>query len=343
MKQYARIFNQYKYQMQKRPDDALWPRDGNIGDCIQSLAIENLYRKIGIAVETLTLINRDDIRTYRGGGGTRYVLPMQAWFADYAGVFPLPWSDEIEPVFIGFHLNTIHHTRERFIREKIHEKMKAFEPIGCRDRSTCDFLRSLGVNAYFSGCMTLTFDKREKEPVNGKIFLVDPTRKTLKKLPHWIREQADTSITHFYYWNQYPVTLQGAQDFENEARHILQRYKNEARLVITSKIHAAMPCVAMGIPVIFIHEEADNVRFDVLDGILPRYTPKDMPFIDWNPKAADISELKQALIANALDRLLQKEDKQAIETLNRLTARLKPIKAVSLKKKVTAFMQKLSL
>lgn len=69
MKQYARIFNQYKYQMQKRPDDALWPRDGNIGDCIQSLAIENLYRKIGIAVETLTLINRDDIRTYRGGGG----------------------------------------------------------------------------------------------------------------------------------------------------------------------------------------------------------------------------------------------------------------------------------
>lgn len=221
--------------------------------------------------------------------------------------------------------------------------MKAFEPIGCRDRSTCDFLRSLGVNAYFSGCMTLTFDKREKEPVNGKIFLVDPTRKTLKKLPHWIREQADTSITHFYYWNQYPVTLQGAQDFENEARHILQRYKNEARLVITSKIHAAMPCVAMGIPVIFIHEEADNVRFDVLDGILPRYTPKDMPFIDWNPKAADISELKQALIANALDRILQKEDKQAIETLNRLTARLKPIKAVSLKKKVTAFMQKLSL
>lgn len=68
MKQYARIFNQYKYQMQKRPDDALWPRDGNIGDCIQSLAIENLYRKIGIAAETLTLINRDDIRTYRGGG-----------------------------------------------------------------------------------------------------------------------------------------------------------------------------------------------------------------------------------------------------------------------------------
>ena len=68
MKKYARIFNQYKYQMQKRPDDALWPRDGNIGDCIQSLAIENLYRKIGIAPETLTLINRDDISTYRGGG-----------------------------------------------------------------------------------------------------------------------------------------------------------------------------------------------------------------------------------------------------------------------------------
>ena len=221
--------------------------------------------------------------------------------------------------------------------------MKAFEPIGCRDRSTCDFLRSLGVNAYFSGCMTLTFDQREKEPENGKIFLVDATRKTLKKLPQAIREQVDTSITHFYYWNQYPVTWQGAQDFENEARRILQRYKEEARLVITSKIHVAMPCVAMGIPVIFIHEDADNVRFDVLNGILPRYTPKDIPFIDWNPKAVDISELKQALIANASDRLLQKKDMQAFERLNHLTARLKPIKTVPLKKRISTLIQKLPL
>ncbi len=37
MKRYARIINQYKYQMKKRLDDNLWPRDGNLGDFYKRL------------------------------------------------------------------------------------------------------------------------------------------------------------------------------------------------------------------------------------------------------------------------------------------------------------------
>lgn len=42
---YARIFNQCKLQMSKRPGDSLWSRDGNLGDCMQTLGVENVYKK----------------------------------------------------------------------------------------------------------------------------------------------------------------------------------------------------------------------------------------------------------------------------------------------------------
>lgn len=320
MKRYARIINQYKYHMQKRPDDNLWPRDGNLGDCMQTLGVENVYHKAGIT--DLAFVNRDDIKEYQGAP---VKLVMQSWFGDYAGIFPLPWSDKITPVFIGFHLNTINNTRERFVREKIHEKMKPYEPIGCRDRSTRDFLKSLGIDAYFSGCMTLTFDKREKDPENGRIFLVDPDKKVLKRLPQEILNQCDTSISHFYYWNEYPVSAKGAEEFEQYARAVLERYKTEAELVITSKIHVAMTCVAMGIPVVFITANPDNVRFDVLKGILPIYGHRDMKYINWHPAPVNIDSLKDKIIANAIAQITGKNKKEAVEALNKEMQKLKQI------------------
>ncbi|MDR2080265.1 MAG: polysaccharide pyruvyl transferase family protein [Campylobacteraceae bacterium] len=322
-KQYARIFQQYKYAMQDRPNSPLWARDGNIGDAVQNLAVENIYHKFwgggGGKSRSLLLVNRDEINSYDSAPCT---LVMQAWFGHCAHTFPLPWSDKIEPIFIGFHLSDINDTREKFIAEKIYLKMKPFEPIGCRDRNTMRFLQKLGVEAYFSGCMTLTFDTRKNTPENGKVFVVDLTKKAMRKLPQKIKETADTSITHFYYWNHYPVSYEGALEFEQEARKILNRYRDEARLIITSRIHVAMPCIALGIPVIFIHENSDDVRFDVLHGILPIYHPRDMVWLDWNPKAVNIDKLKSAIIKNAMDRIAQKPDTSSIKELNLITDEL---------------------
>lgn len=320
--QYARITNQCKCQMQKRPDDNLWPRDGNLGDCIQTLGVENVYKKAGIKPDELSFVNRDDIKVY---DGPACHLVMQSWFGNYANVFPLPWSNKITPIFLGFHLNTINDTRERFIKERIYEKMKAFEPIGCRDRNTRDFLKSLGVNAYFSGCMTLTFDKRQQEPVNGKIFLVDLDKRVWKKLPNFIKETGDTSITHFYYWNQYPVTEQGGWEFEKHARDVLARYEKEAKLVITSKIHVAMPCMAMGIPVIFITQNPKGERFDVIRGLVPIYSHRDMKYINWNPKPVNLDNLKKTIIDNAITAIKGKNQDDTIQKLNEITSQLKPI------------------
>lgn len=76
------------------------------------------------------------------------------------------------------------------------------------------------------------------------------------------------------------MTAKGAYEFEQYARYVLERYRTQAKLVITSKIHVAMPCIALGIPVIFIVDNPFNERFDVLSGIVPIYSYKDIRYID---------------------------------------------------------------
>lgn len=291
---FGRTINKYNY---KSPP---WPKDGNIGDCIQSLAVENLYKKAGIEANELLHINRDDVKTYQG---EEVALIMQGWFANYANVSHFPLSKKILPIFIGFHLNPVNHTREDFIWKNFILDIKKFEPIGCRDRNTRDFLLRCGIDAYFSGCLTLTFDKRTNTVNDGKIFIVDVDKKSLSCIPKHILDNCDNSITHFYYFNEYPVSQDEAEKFELKAKEILNRYKEEASLVITSKIHVAMPCIAMGIPVVFITDFPMNERFDVIRGIIPIYHYSEIEHINWNPQPVEITELKEAIISNAIEQI----------------------------------------
>lgn len=315
---FARMFIRYCSKV-----DFGWNKKGNIGDAIQNIAIENLYKKLGILESSLTLVNRDELNLYEG---REVELVMQSYFADAYGVFPFPIAKRIKPLFLGFHLNPTNNTRKRFVKEKIGDSFKAYEPIGCRDRNTARFLQKLGLEAYFSGCMTLTLDKREKAPENGKIFVVDLCDKALKKLPREIKEVADFSISHVWQFENYPLTFDDAMFFENKAKEILEVYKNEAKLVITSRIHVAMPCIAMGIPVVFISKALVNARFDVLQGLVPVYYYKDIKYVDWMPKAVNIDDMKNAIIRNAKAQILNTDDKvEALAELDRVLAKLKPI------------------
>lgn len=305
---FARLYQKYKYELNS------WDKYGNIGDCIQNLAIESLYNELGLT--TLLKINRDELITYNGEPA---LLPMQGWFGNAHNVFASDWSEHIHPIFIGYHLNNNYECRKTFIDKDILSKMKKFQPIGCRDRNTRDFLSSLGLDAYFSGCMTLTFPKRDHKPNNGKIFIVDLKQEAKEIIPETIKRIADKSITHSYRFKKYPVSQNEAFEFENTARNILNRYRNEAELVITSRIHCAMPCIAMGIPVIFIHNNIKDERFDVLNGIIPVYTPDDIDKIDWNPKSVDISELKNAIKENAKSAILQEFDVEKRKNLIKIT------------------------
>ncbi len=320
MTQFARMFMQYVYK-----DKSSFLEYGNIGDCIQNIAVENLYEKLNI--NNLIQINRDDLYSYDGPVAS---LVMQGWFGNTNGTFPLPWSDKIKPIFLGFHVSANNNSWELFVANNVAKYMQEYQPIGCRDRNTQKFLQSFGLNAYFSGCLTLTFDKRCSAPKQGKTFIVDLNTKSLRDLPNKIRNSGDFSITHLYKFDKFPITESDAKEFETSARKILERYKTEASLVITSRIHVAMPCVAMGIPVIFITDRPNDERFDVLRGILPVYHYRDMKYVNWNPKPVNIENLKKAILDNASAQITGINQEKNRLALEQKTALMRPIKTKSL-------------
>src|SRR5690606_35429742 len=85
-----------------------------------------------------------------------------------------------------FHMNN---TAAPFmLSEKGIAYLKKHEPIGCRDQFTADTLKAKGIDAYFSGCLTLTLDtyKVDDSERGDDIYIVDPlySYPTFKKVTY---------------------------------------------------------------------------------------------------------------------------------------------------------------
>jgi len=114
------------------------------------------------------------------------------------------------------------------------EWFKKREPIGCRDLWTKKHLEENNIEAYFSGCLTLTFPEYSGE--RKGIIYVD--------VPDEIKEKDGLSIS-----NIIPGTdILGVRERLEIAEERIELFKR-AELVITSRLHVALPCVAIGTPV----------------------------------------------------------------------------------------------
>ena len=157
--------------------------------------------------------------------------------------------------------------------------------------------REFHVPSYLSRCLTLTFPRRTETDEHEKNFLVDIPESWENLLPKQI---LDESVRVHQRWVKFEDE-HWSQSMER-AEALLLEYKSKAKLVITTALHCAAPCVAMGIPVILIQEDSlENVkRFSALKGILPYYTVQDLQNgkINFSPNPVDIEPLKIALLEN---------------------------------------------
>lgn len=173
--------------------------------------------------------------------------------------------------------------------------------VGTRDKSTLKMLQSFGIKSYFSRCLTLTLPLRSNEQAQkaNKVFLVTLKDDLINRIPKDITKNA-VVLDHS------PMQVDGIYDeqyYFNKTRDLLNRYANEASLVITLSVHCAAPCIAMGIPVILfdytLKENLDYERYSIFDGILRVYKPEDVDKIDFNNvKAPNIEDLKVAMLKN---------------------------------------------
>jgi len=262
----------------------------NIGDYIQSLAAKQFLPKVD------AFLNREKLAAYKG---KKIKLIMNGWFTH--NIHDWVPSDDIIPLFVSFHMNN---TAAPFmLSEKGIAYLKKHQPIGCRDQFTVDTLKEKGIEAYFSGCLTLTLDsyKVPNEERGNAIYIVDPLygytsyNKVAYNYKTFIRSIINGSVFQLgkrkkhlekmidsellknaIYINQEPPahTYTDEEKFKM-AEDLLHTYA-KAKLVITSRIHCALPCLAMGTPVIFINgfeSFVDSCRFE---GILDLFNRIDI-------------------------------------------------------------------
>lgn len=262
----------------------------NIGDNIQSIAVRELFAAIGIEKENVIGVDRDSLREY---DGEPVRLVMNGCFHD--DCFPLP--PQIEPVFFGFNAET-----ETLIKDNRAFFLK-HQPIGCRDTATRRMLEKHKISAYVTGCATLTFPRREREPAAGKPIIAFGSgpgslpSELLSRIPkQWI--ESACLVFQREAIERTPLTDSDVVAMDHVARRYLQRYREEASVVITPLLHVASPCLAMGIPVILARRD-HNPRFTAIDRLVPLYTPKDYSRVVWETASPEFEELKAAMIETA--------------------------------------------
>lgn len=200
----------------------------NVGDDIQSVAARQHLPSVD------AIIDRERLRTY---SGPPLSMLLNGWFChDVANSWPP--ANQIRGLPISMHITEAAH-RDIFSSDWLRNN----PPIGARDVATLQRLRNAEIDSYFSGCLTLTFPRYTGSRTG--IYAVDvPSR---YQLPRWLRASA-TAIGHVIPQNvrrEPPRRLRMAES-------LLAKYR-KARFVVTTRFHCALPCVAMGTPVLLIN------------------------------------------------------------------------------------------
>lgn len=209
------------------------PWGHNIGDAVQSLLLRDLYEEHGVKCSEYIPVGQSF--KYKG---EKLLLPMNSCNV-YGGprdARKFAASSDIDYRYLGFHL----HGDLRTFGKNV--KLKSEYPIGCRDVPTRDFLRGLGYNAYFSGCISMTLPKRPDGDYRLVYVIDDDAKKGLPFCdPVDLRPMTSLCLPKDAPWEK----------CEGLARDRIALLRDTAKLVITSRLHVYLPCVAMGIPVVF--------------------------------------------------------------------------------------------
>lgn len=246
----------------------------NVGDYIQSIAARQFLPKVDFYLER-ELLDQEVPEECK--------CIMNGWFMHGNHWPPNPL---IKPLFVAFHINS--EAEKLLLSRASLDYLKNHEPIGCRDKRTERLLKERGIDAYFSACLTLTLGKTYQHTEGNEVLFVDPyiynKEKVSKATQYYRTIRKGESYQKQEIRKKYGDILPGLSKFEVVshlmyktttidksfliADEILKRY-SKAKLVITSRIHCALPCLAMGTPVVYIHNmntpEIDGCR---LDGLL---------------------------------------------------------------------------
>ena len=282
-----------------------YPKSNNLGDFIQSIAAKHQLNE----KETFEL-DRDQLHIYNG---PKVFLIMNGWFMEQSKNWPP--SKKITPLFLSFHLNPT--AKKNMLTENGIKYFKKHQPIGCRDYYTQKLLSSYGIKTYFSGCLTLTLNREKfniKSNHRSGIYLISPMERLLpkneivfgnmfQKLIFNLKRAAINKIKYLraikrlnnflkdekeeiYNISQIIDSSKYSKEKKTELAEQHLKYIAKAKLVITSRIHSALPAVAFGTPVLFLSDGLKHInqwsRLDGMNNFFLMLNSRDLKNFDLN-------------------------------------------------------------
>jgi len=217
----------------------------NIGDEVQTLAAIKLLNE-----ENVVLLDRENLANEVQNEEVK--LLCNGWFMHDATHWPPHQS--IKPYFISFHMAKYPSIRKKMLSPSLKDYYSKYQPIGCRDYETKRLFEGMGIEAKFTGCLTLTLpssnQKRTNKIIVTDLFINDilkgsyARKVTYKLIPK--KWHKDVVLNTHIRKN----SNLSADEKLNEAEKMLELYSS-AKMVVTSRIHCALPCLALGTPVVF--------------------------------------------------------------------------------------------
>jgi len=255
----------------------------NFGDHIQIEAINYMYKRMGIPLSEIIRIPIQHLQDY---SGEDVYLPLNFVLYFSPRQDGALFSPHIHPIFLAVNF-------EQPPTRKVEVYLRKFAPIGCRDEVTYHYLIEKHIPAYFHGCMTCTFPRRHAGEEAKTVYLVDAPDVISKKIPCELSQNLKRTSNGFY-GSLDDMNCTPQEYYLNNYRELAQK----AKMVVTSRLHVASPCIAMGIPVILATKRYIST-YSWIDKYIPVYDADSFDNIEWTPTNAAIAEEEKDLILRA--------------------------------------------
>ena len=229
----------------------------NIGDVFQAIAIKDHLTEVDYVFDREALNQQSD----KGS----VLLFANGWYMHNYVNFPP--SSNITPIYTSVHFSNAEILNSSTNRDHF----RKYAPIGARDLKTLIMLRAANIPSYYSSCFTIGIKRRSVKPEQARMLVVDGVDHPLASSDvREIEERLAMSaqrVTHDPTHIDASFEEYSQASFEH-AESLLRQYC-AAKCIITTKIHCALPCLAMGVPVILIHPNPKEERLKPVRDYLP--------------------------------------------------------------------------
>lgn len=278
----------------------------NLGDHIQSIAARQFLPRVDVNLD------RERLCFDPGTKFQKLKIIMNGWFMR----MPLRWPphEKLDPLLISMHLNPLWRPLLRgrlrlippatkfLLRHKNVSYFREHGPVGARDTETLGILQQHGVDSYLSSCLTLTL-KRDEGAVRGDYVVATDLDLMSRFRNDEIMGLLKQRVGKRLVTTTHVVDDNLAYDRKMEMAADLLRLYSGACCVITTRLHCALPCLALNTPVLLVKPQRRIInRFEGLLSLL-RHCSRDeflagkvpMDLFEPQPNSNEYLKFREAL------------------------------------------------